>query len=238
MSANKLTRILYVEDDLNLSMVVIDFLQIQGYTVQHFENAEDVINQWQDIKVDICLLDIMLPNMNGYDLAKFIKTKEEHLPIIFLSAKNQIKDKIQGLEIGADDYITKPFSTIELDLRINIILKRAQRDKQKSGITNPPINIQLGKINYIESELKIVVDNETTTLTKKENLLLRSLVLNINKIVKRDDLLSEIWGENNYHNSRSMDVYLSKLRKILSAEPKINIVNFHGTGFKLDSSKL
>lgn len=238
MSANKLTRILYVEDDLNLSMVVIDFLQIQGYSVQHFENAEDVINQWQDIKVDICLLDIMLPNMDGYDLAKFIKTKEEHLPIIFLSAKNQIKDKIQGLEIGADDYITKPFSTIELDLRINIILKRAQREKQKSIIANPPINIQLGKINYIESELKIVVDNETIILTKKENLLLRSLVFNINKIVKRDDLLSEIWGENNYHNSRSMDVYLSKLRKILSAEPKINIVNFHGTGFKLDSSKL
>ena len=238
MSDIKNTHILYVEDDLNLSMVVIDFLKIQGYIVHHFESAEEVIKLWNKIEIDICIIDVMLPEMDGYSLAEYIKMQNKNIPFLFLSAKNQVKDKIKGLELGADDYITKPFSTIELDLRIQAILKRVQSEKQNNLKANAEIDIKLGKIHYSEANLQISTPDGIVKLTKKENLLLRSLIFNINSIVKRDTLLIDIWGDNNYQNSRSMDVYLSKLRKILSIEANLSIVNYHGTGFKLDSSKL
>ncbi len=227
-------RILYVEDDLNLSMVVEDFLLMQGFQIQHFSNAEMVVKQWNQIQANICLLDIMLPQMDGFELAKFIRSKNPQIPIIFLSAKNQTKDKIQGLEIGADDYITKPFSTIELSLRIQAIMNRIPYEELESE--KAKINISLGSINYQEAEMMLITPNESFTLTRKENQLIKKLIENRNEILKRDDLLTEIWGENNYQNSRSMDVYLSKIRKMIAIETRIAIVNYHGTGFKLETN--
>ncbi len=229
-------KILYVEDDLNLSMVVKDFLSMQDYDVFHFENAEDLINKWKNIEADICLLDIMLPKMDGYELAKFIKSKNEAIPIIFLSAKDQINDKIRGLKIGADDYITKPFSTIELDLRIKAIIKRI--DKQNFNKKTNAKGTKLGSITYFDNDFRIVGPEGEYKLTRKENQLLKILIQNKNNIITRNSILIEIWGEVSHQNSRSMDVYISKIRKFLSVEPNITIINYHGTGFKLDTTKL
>ena len=234
--SNTAIRIIYVEDDLNLSMVVKDFLIMQNYIVYHFENAEDLIKSWNKLEADICLLDIMLPKMDGYELAQFIKKNNDNIPIIFLSAKDQVKDKIQGLEIGADDYITKPFSTVELDLRIKAIIKRV--DKQIRENIQRSVKQIFGSIVYDEKEFLIVTSKEKIKLTKKENQLLKILIENKNSIVTRKELLEKIWGEVSHQSSRSMDVYISKIRKILTIEPNIEIVNYHSTGFKFDTSKL
>jgi DNA-binding response OmpR family regulator len=228
-------KILYVEDDINLSSVVTDFLQMQSYAVYHYTNAEDVIKNWDGFSYDICLLDIMLPGMDGFGLSRFIKQQNENMPIIFLSAKDQINDKIQGLKIGADDYITKPFSTIELDLRIQAIIKRVQA----SGLSSEDKNaiIKIGDFRYIENDLKLIYNDEVFKLTKKENQLINYFFRNPNQLIKREELLKLIWGKIDHNNSRSMDVYINKVRKILSCDPKINIVNYHGTGFKLEISQ-
>ncbi len=227
--------ILYVEDDLNLSSVVIDFLQMQSYKVIHYTNAEEVINNWDELTINICLLDIMLPGLDGFGLARFILSKNENMPIIFLTAKDQIKEKIEGLKIGADDYITKPFSTIELNLRIQAIIKRVQIKNRESQTKATFINV--GDFKYIENELKLKFNNKEYKLTKKENQLISIFFKNPNTLIKREELLKLIWGKNDHNNSRSMDVYINKIRKILSCDPKINIVNYHGTGFKLEVSQ-
>jgi DNA-binding response OmpR family regulator len=227
-------KILYVEDDINLSSVVTDFLQMQSYKVFHYTNAEEVIENWNSISIDICLLDIMLPGMDGFGLSRFIMQQNEYMPIIFLSAKDQINDKIQGLKIGADDYITKPFSTIELDLRIQAVIKRVQASGLGSEDKNAIINI--GDFRYIENDLRLIYNGEVFKLTKKENQLINYFFRNPNQLIKREELLKLIWGKIDHNNSRSMDVYINKVRKILSCDPKINIVNYHGTGFKLEIS--
>jgi len=228
--------ILYVEDDINLSMVVKDFLEMQSYKLIHFTNAEDVIEKWNDLEFDICLLDIMLTGMDGFGLARFIKQKNDEIPIIFLSAKDQINDKIQGLKIGADDYLSKPFSTIELDLRIQAIIKRAQLNKKDTDENQNTI-IQIGDFKYIENELKLKYNSEIFKLTKKENQLINYFFRNPNQLIKREELLKLIWGKIDHNNSRSMDVYINKVRKILSCDPDINITNYHGTGFKLETKQ-
>ncbi len=227
-------KVTYVEDDINLGMVVKDFLEMQSYKVQHFVSAEEMIKQEDSLTTDICILDIMLPGMDGYELAKYIRKQDSNIPIIFLSAKDQVQDKIEGLKLGADDYISKPFSTIELDLRIQNIIKRST-----NAISSPTtLDIQLGNFRYKESELQISFPDITINLTKKENQLLSLFINNRDTIIKRDDILQRIWGSNNHQSSRSMDVYLSKLRKIFVHEPRIEIINYHGTGFKFDTSKL
>lgn len=229
-------KVLYVEDDINLSSVVRDFLQMQSYDITHFTTAEDVIENWSKLEFDICLLDIMLPGMDGYSLARFIKQKNENIPIIFLSAKDQINDKIQGLKIGADDYLTKPFSTIELDLRIQAIIKRVKNNNSSTEENNKAI-IKIGNFTYIENELVLKHKSEYFKLTKKENQLINYFFRNPNQLIKREELLKLIWGKIDHNNSRSMDVYINKVRKIISCDPNINITNYHGTGFKLETKQ-
>lgn len=228
--------ILYVEDDINLSMVVKDFLEMQSYKLFHFTNAEDVIENWNNLEFDICLLDIMLPAMDGYGLARFIKQQDDKIPIIFLSAKDQINDKIQGLKIGADDYLSKPFNTTELDLRIQAIIKRVRLNKKDKNFGHNTI-IQIGDFIYIENELKLKYKSEIFNLTKKENQLINYFFRNPNLLIKREELLKLIWGKIDHNNSRSMDVYINKVRKIISCDPNINITNYHGTGFKLETKQ-
>lgn len=229
--------ILYVEDDINLSQVVIDFLQMQSYKTLHFTNAEDVIENWNEINFDICLLDIMLPRMDGFGLARFIKQQNEEKPIIFLSAKDQIVDKIQGLKIGADDYLSKPFSTIELDLRIKAIIRRVKSNANDNIDLHNKKTINIGELEYIENELKLVHKDEVYKLTKKENQLINYFFRNPNQLIKREELLKLIWGKIDHNNSRSMDVYINKVRKILSCDSNVNITNYHGTGFKLETKQ-
>lgn len=227
--------ILYVEDDINLSLVVKDFLEMQSYKILHFTNAEEVIENWYNLEFDICLLDIMLGDMDGFGLARFIKQQNDEIPIIFLSAKDQINDKIHGLKIGADDYLSKPFSTIELDLRIQAIIKRAINKKNIDD--NQYTIIKIGDFIYVENELKLKYNNKVFKLTKKENQLINYFFRNPNQLIKREELLKLIWGKIDHNNSRSMDVYINKVRKILSCDPDINIANYHGIGFKLETKQ-
>jgi len=230
----KTINILYVEDDNNLSMVVTDFLEMQGYSIHLCVDGEDALEAFKDNSFDLCLLDIMLPKMDGYTLAELIRHKNQQIPIIFLSAKSQEEDRIKGFMKGGDDYLTKPFSTEELSLRIQAILRRTQQiptPKKKSSL---PKNIRLGNLRYNTENMTISDGNKEVRLTRKENALLQLLLVNKTKILKREDALLEIWGEINHYNSRSMDVYITKLRKIIKMDPNISISNFHGTGFKIE----
>ena len=230
----KTINILYVEDDNNLSMVVTDFLEMQGYSIHLCVDGEDALEAFKDNSFDLCLLDIMLPKMDGYTLAELIRHKNQQIPIIFLSAKSQEEDRIKGFMKGGDDYLTKPFSTEELSLRIQAILRRTQQSPTPKKKSSLPKNIRLGNLRYNTENMTISDGNKEVRLTRKENALLQLLLVNKTKILKREDALLEIWGEINHYNSRSMDVYITKLRKIIKMDPNISISNFHGTGFKIE----
>ena len=233
----KSIKILYIEDDENLSMVVSDFLEMQGYSVQLCADGEDAIKVFMNNQFDLCLLDIMLPKMDGYTVAEQIRVKDQQIPIIFLSAKSQEEDRIKGFLKGGDDYICKPFSTKELDLRIQAILRRSNPAKINKKITKLPKTIRIGQLKFDTVNMSVSNEKEETRLTKKENELLKLLLINKNKILKREDALLSIWGSSSHFNSRSMDVYITKLRKILKMDPNITIQNYHGTGFKIEILK-
>jgi len=231
--ANKEINILYVEDDTNLSMVVSDFLEMQGYHIHLCADGESALEAFKTTKFDLCLLDIMLPKMDGYTLAEFIRHLNQQIPIIFLSAKSLKEDRIKGFMKGGDDYLTKPFSTEELALRIQAILRRTNPALSPKEKGNLPKSMKLGKLRYNTETMTISDGENNVRLTRKENALLQLLLMNKKKILKREDALLEIWGEINHYNSRSMDVYITKLRKILKMDPNVVISNFHGTGFKI-----
>lgn len=227
MSINKI-KILLVEDDLNLGTVLKEFLGVKGFEVIHSLNGDDAIKIFKQNRFDICVLDVMMPKVDGFTLANNIKQISE-VPFIFVTAKSMLDDKIEGFKIGADDYITKPFSMEELILRINAVLKRTSRNiesKQKTEykIGNYIFNFDKRILTYNGKDLK---------LTSKEAELLRLLCQNKNALVERSDALKKIWKDESYFTSRSMDVYITKLRGYLKADPTIQIVNVHGSGFKL-----
>ena len=231
----KNTEILYVEDDDNLSMLVSDFLEMQNCNVKLCKDGEEALAAFVQGRFDLCLLDIMLPKMDGYTLAEQIRNLDDQIPIIFLSAKSQEEDRIKGFLKGGDDYMTKPFSTEELMLRINAIMRRMAKPKAKRG--NLPKNTRIGKLKFNMENMSITDGEKTVRLTRKENELLKLLLQHKNKILKRNDALIELWGEVNHYNSRSMDVYITKLRKILKMDPGVSITNYHGTGFKIEIPK-
>lgn len=229
MKNNKL-KILLVEDDENLGFILKDYLELVGYTVDLQRNGNSGMTSFLTKKFDLCLLDIMLPFKDGFTLAEEIRKKDINIPIIFLTAKNMKEDKIRGFKIGADDYITKPFSTEELSLRIDAIFKRI-----KSGnITteNEIFDIGIYKFDYLNQVL--LYNSQEKRLTKRESDVLRMLCINKNQLLKREIALKNIWGSDDYFMGRSMDVYIAKLRKYLNDDPSINIINIHGSGFKLE----
>ena len=222
--------ILLVEDDKNLGSVLKDFLEMEKYKVVLAENGEDGFTEYKKSSFDICVLDIMLPLKDGFTLAKEIRSTDDIIPIIFLSAKSLTEDKIQGLKTGADDYITKPFSTEELLLRIEAVLKRSQ---PKLNVTsNKPVNIGQYIFDYT-NQLLIIKQNEIK-LTKKESDMLQMLYMYKNQILPRRIALKAIWGDDDYFMGRSMDVYITKLRKMLRDDKNVAITNIHNTGFKLE----
>jgi DNA-binding response OmpR family regulator len=219
--------LLLAEDDENLGQLLHTFLKSKGFDVELARNGKIAFEKFTASSFDFCIFDVMMPVMDGFTLAKEIREIDRKVPILFLTAKAMKEDKLEGFAIGADDYLAKPFSMEELLARISAILRRVE---VKS--TEATAHLKVGKIDY-EPELRLLhLHDGTKKLTTKENQLLELLVKNENEILDRQATLRAIWGDDNYFNGRSMDVYIAKLRKLLKEDPAIEIMNVHGKGFK------
>ena len=224
---NTKTNILYVEDDSSLSFVIKDNLEENGYTVVHCADGESAWQQFMKHTFDLCLLDVMLPKKDGFALATQIRKKNALIPIIMLTAKNMDEDKIHGFKTGVDDYITKPFNMQELLLRMEVFLKRTKIDANVF-----PSEVTIGSIVFHYEELELQTLEGIIQLTQKEADLLKYFSLHVNQTLKREDILLSVWGKDDYFLGRSMDVFITKLRKHLKADPSIEIQTIHGKGFK------
>ncbi|NVK50618.1 MAG: response regulator transcription factor [Cyclobacteriaceae bacterium] len=222
-------RLLVVEDDPNLGDILKEYLEMKGYEPTLCRDGEEGWSKFKKDKYDLCLLDIMMPKKDGFTLAREIKKVQEDLPILFLTAKNQKEDVIEGLKIGADDYLTKPFSMEELLLRVNAILRRTQKGQETALLKV----YKFGGFELHYDKQLLEGPKGPHKLTSKENELLRLLASEMNRLVNRSHALKQIWGDDSYFNARSMDVYLSKIRKILKDDPSVQIITVHGEGFKL-----
>lgn len=218
-------KILLVEDDHDLGNLLSNYLNLQGFKTTLARSGEEGFEIFSKADFDICVLDIMMPGMDGFTLAKKIKNIKPDVSFLFLTAKSQKEDKIKGLKLGADDYICKPFEVDELILRVKNILKR-------TGKIKPEI-YTLGKVEFSFSDLQLICGNEKHSLTLKEAELVRYLILNRNKVLKRESILSDLWGENDYFLGRSMDVFISRIRKYLKKETRIQLDTIRGVGFIL-----
>ncbi|MFA8341574.1 MAG: response regulator transcription factor [Rhodothermaceae bacterium] len=226
----KKNKILLAEDDQNLGTILQDFLEIKNYDVTLAVNGEKAFEVFQTQNFDMCVFDVMMPKLDGFNLTKKIRETGNEIPIIFLTAKSMSQDKIEGFKVGADDYITKPFNTEELLLRITAIMRRLN----KSGETTAePDEFKIGKYLFNAKKRTLTIDKNSQKLTSKENSLLKLLCLKKNDILERSIALKTIWKEDNYFTSRSMDVYIAKLRNYLKDDASIEIINIHGSGFKL-----
>lgn len=220
--------ILLAEDEENLGLLLSNFLKSKGYNVHLATDGRAALDMFNAGNYNFCIFDIMMPKMDGFTLAKEIRELDRKIPIIFLTAKAMKEDKLEGFNIGADDYITKPFVMEELLARIEAVSRRILPAENEIDS-----EIFIGKIKY-EPELRVLhTEEEPKKLTTKENQLLHLLVKNKNEILDRQATLRAIWGDDNYFNGRSMDVYIAKLRKLLKEDPAIEIMNIHGKGFKL-----
>jgi len=226
--------ILLVEDDRNLGTVIHDYLEMSDYKVMLAKNGQEGLDEFKQGSYGLVLLDVMLPLVDGFSVAEEIRKTDCETPIIFMTAKSLKEDRLKGFKLGADDYITKPFSNEELKLRISAVLRRTQA---KNDLISRKIVFTIGNHTFdYTSHLLISGENERR-LTKREAELLHLLCLNMNKIMRRDIALKTIWGEDDYFMGRSMDVYITKLRKMLGTDPDVSIVNIHNTGFKLNVKK-
>lgn len=223
-----MAKILLAEDDINLGTLLTDYLTAKDYEVMHLADGQKALEKFRSQTFDICLLDIMLPSLDGINLAKKIRKIEKDIPIIFLTAKSLEKDKIEGFTAGADDYITKPFSMEELLYRIEAILRRSKLFSEDDADV-----YTLGKFTFYPLQQVLDSDKGSRKLTTKESELLKLLCKNKNEILERNYALRTIWVDDNYFNARSMDVYITKLRKYLKDDPSITILNVHGKGYKL-----
>ncbi len=220
--------ILLAEDDDNLGQLLQTFLKAKGYQVELARNGKHAYEKYTDGHFDFCIFDVMMPEMDGFTLAKEVRLIDPKVPILFLTAKAMKEDKLEGFESGADDYMTKPFTMEELLARIEAILRRTgTADTDESEIQ------QIGTIQYEPVSRILHLKDEQKKLTTKEGQLLHLLCKNRNEVLDRQAALRAIWGDDNYFNGRSMDVYIAKLRKLLKEDERIEILNIHGKGFKL-----
>lgn len=224
--------VLIAEDDLQLGFLIKENLEEEGYEVINCPDGEIAWEFFQKRQPDICLLDVNMPSRDGYSLAKKIRQKNDIVPIIFLTAKSMEEDRIKGLETGADDYVTKPFSMKELLLRMNVFLRR-----NKMMLPQQDNEIKIGNLIFYPDEMKLVSNKETTTLTQRESELLHFFCTHPNKALKREDILTHVWGKNDYFLGRSMDVFVTKLRKHLKSEPSVNIETVHNVGFRFNTQE-
>jgi DNA-binding response OmpR family regulator len=223
------TKLLLAEDDENLGLLLKEYLVAKGYDATLYPDGEAAYKGFMREHYDICILDIMMPKKDGFTLAKDIRMVNPDIPIIFLTAKNMKEDVLEGFKLGADDYITKPFSMEELIMRIEAILRRTSQE----SLSNAQPVFTLGKYIFDTRKQTLALGDEVVKLTTKESDLLKLLCQNANKILERNYALRSIWIDDNYFNARSMDVYITKLRKHLKEEPTVEIINVHGKGYKL-----
>lgn len=223
-------KILVVEDDLNLGFLLLDFLQSKNYKVKLCKDGLSALTTLKKECFDLCLLDVMMPKMDGFALAKNMRSKGVETPFIFLTAKSLKADKLNGYSKGAEDYITKPFDEQELHCKIQVILRRHKKDPYEDA----PDLFQIGKYHFNFARQELSCDDQTIRLTEKENHVLRLLALKKNTILKREDAVAAIYGRADYFLGRSFDVYISRLRKLLSHDPAIEIQNVFKVGFILN----
>ncbi|HZH86951.1 MAG TPA: response regulator transcription factor [Brumimicrobium sp.] len=221
-------KILLAEDDNNLGLLLESFIKAKGFKVDLARDGKQALEKFNQDTYHFVILDVMMPEMDGFTVAKEIREIDTKTPILFLTAKSMKEDKLEGFAIGADDYLTKPFSMEELVARIEAILKR-------SNASDSPLDdtFTIGRFSFDPQKRIINIDGEENKLTTKESQLLKLLAKNKNQVLDRQAALRSIWGDDNYFNGRSMDVYIAKLRKILKADENIEIMNIHGKGFKL-----
>ncbi|MFZ5554889.1 MAG: response regulator transcription factor [Bacteroidota bacterium] len=224
-------KILLVEDDMNLGFVIQDNLKMNGYKVSLASDGKQGLKLFNESKFDLCILDVMLPHKDGFSLAEDIRKTNTDIPIMFLTAKSMTDDRIKGFKSGGDDYMTKPFSTEELLLRMEAILKRS-----KPGATVSAKDLfQLGSYEFDFNNFRLSRNGEEQKLTKKEAEILRLLCTRRGEVLPRELVLNMIWGDDNYFNGRSLDVFITKLRKYLKDDSSVSISNIHGVGFKLQA---
>jgi len=218
------------EDDKNLGTILKAYLEAKGFETSLYVNGKEAFDEYQKKKFNFCIIDVMMPIKDGFTLASEIRTLDKEIPILFLTAKSMQEDKLRGFEIGADDYLTKPFSMEELLARIRAVLRRvSERKKTASAIQI----YQIGSLTFDYNRQILTTPKGDNKLTSKETELLRLLCENMNDVLDRSLALKKIWNDDSYFNARSMDVYITKLRKYLKADPKIELINVHGVGFKL-----
>ena len=222
-------KLLIVEDDPNLGQILREYLEIKGYQPVLCTDGVEGMHAFSRDTYDMCILDVMMPKKDGFTLAREIRDSDKSVPIIFLTAKSMKEDTIEGLKIGADDYLTKPFSMEELLLRMKAIFRRTSTDKKASEQEQ----FDLGRIQFDANLHQLKTPLREIRLTAKENALLKMFCQNLNKTVDRSEALKKIWYDDSYFNARSMDVYIAKLRKYLKEDDSIEILTVHGQGFKL-----
>jgi two-component system, OmpR family, response regulator len=227
-------KVLLAEDDRNLGNILKNYLEAKGYSTILCVNGQEAIDAFARKEFEFCILDIMMPVKDGFTVAREIRTTDKKIPILFLTAKSLQDDKLKGFEVGADDYITKPFSMEELLLRMQAILRRSE-DRIKSGEQANIFNI--GQYTFDFDRQILTMKGIEHKLTSKEAGLLRLLCTNANQVLERSVALNKIWNDDSYFNARSMDVYIVKLRKYLKEDPSVELINVHGIGFKLVMNK-
>ncbi|PKP23543.1 MAG: DNA-binding response regulator [Bacteroidetes bacterium HGW-Bacteroidetes-22] len=222
-------RILYVEDDETLSFITKDNLELLGYSISHCSTGAEALRLMQKETFDLCLLDVMLPDLDGFALAQRIRAGNTEIPILFLTARTAREDRLTGLRLGADDYITKPFGIEELVLKIEVFLRRRNIVVDKAKCTT----LTIGRL-VIDRDNQILYDGENkTSLTFRECALLSFLAENQEQVVKREEILQKVWGNDHFFSSRSLDVFISRLRSILKADPDLRIESIHNVGYRL-----
>lgn len=222
-------KVLLVEDDPSLAFVIVDNLKIRGYDVTLCTDGEAGEEAFGNDNFNICIFDVMLPKKDGFSLARIVRRKNKNVPILFLTAKAMMEDKLEGFQTGADDYITKPFSLDELFCRIEVFLRRSADPGKKEGSS-----FNLGQYAFDYGNLTLRNQENIKILTQKEAEVLKLLYLNRERVLKREEILKEVWGDDDYFMGRSMDVFISKLRKYLKDDASVQIVNYHGVGFRLE----
>lgn len=223
--------ILLVEDDLNLGFVVADHLKSLNYHVTICLDGQEAMKKYNEGTYHICLLDVMLPKKDGFTLARELRQLDAQVPILFLTAKSMIEDKAEGYNSGGDDYLTKPFSLDELEMRVKALLKRVDVKLEPDDSV-----FQLGRYQFDAQEHCLHLDGEKRTLTKKETQILKLLCKHANSVLPRELVLNAVWGQDDYFVGRSLDVFITKIRKYLKEDPSVQIANVHGVGFKLSYS--
>lgn len=229
---NEKVKVLLAEDDKNLGSILKSYLAAKGYPATLCVNGQEAYTEFTRSDYDFCIIDVMMPVKDGFALARDIRKIDEKVPILFLTAKSMQEDKLRGFEIGADDYLTKPFNMEELLARMEAILRRSRND-EKQGPEGDIYKLGQMEFNYVRQTL--LYKDEEIKLTSKEAALLKLLCQNMNEVVDRSVALNRIWYDDSYFNARSMDVYITKLRKYLKKDPEVELLNVHGVGFKLVS---